>query len=96
MDEGGFEALRPKKQPGQLQRLTETQKEEIKIAILSDPSDYGYNVRDEPSLSDLFLITHCRADLGLSPIRNVRRRAHKESPGFTAGDQGYKVYRSFW
>ena len=52
VDEKGFEALRVKKQPGRPFRLTPEQKEEIKVAILSDPSDSGYNVWDGPSLSD--------------------------------------------
>lgn len=73
VDESGFEALRPKKQPGRPQRLTETQREEIKIAILSDPSDYGYNVWDGPSLSD-FILNHYQIILG---VRQCQRLFHQ-------------------
>ena len=52
VDENGFEALRAKKQPGRPFKLTPDQKEEIKVAILSDPSGSGYTVWDGPSLSN--------------------------------------------
>lgn len=52
VDEGGFESLRPKKQPGRPQKLTVQQKENIKVAIAGEPQVYGYNVWDGPSLSD--------------------------------------------
>lgn len=52
VDEHGFEFLRPKKQPGRPQSLTEEQKENIKVAIASDPNDFGYMVWDGPALSD--------------------------------------------
>lgn len=52
VDEFGFESLRTQKQPGRPKKLSEQQKEEIKVAILSDPSDYGLNVWDGPGLSD--------------------------------------------
>ena len=55
VDEGGFEALRPKKQPRRPHRLTKEQNKEIKDAILSEPSAFGYNVWDGPSLSDFIL-----------------------------------------
>ncbi len=48
----GFEALRPRKKPGRPQRLTGSQKENIKAAVASDPNVYGYTVWDGASLSD--------------------------------------------
>lgn len=52
VDEFGFESLRVQKQTGRPKKLSEYQQEEIKVAISSDPSDYGLNVWDGPSLSD--------------------------------------------
>lgn len=52
VDEYGFGALRPRKQPGRPQCLTELQKENIKVAVASDPASFGYTVWDGPSLSD--------------------------------------------
>lgn len=52
VDEQGFEALRPKKQPGRPFRLTPSQKEIIKDALLLPPEESGYTVWDGPSLSD--------------------------------------------
>ncbi len=52
VDEHGFESLRAVKQPGRPNRLSDAQKEEIKVAITSDPTDYGYNVWDGPTLSN--------------------------------------------
>lgn len=52
VDEKGFEALRPKKNPGRPVKLSQPQKEEIKVAINSDPNEAGYCVWDGPALSD--------------------------------------------
>lgn len=52
VDERGFEALRPIKQPGRPHKLSDFQREEIKAAVASDPKDYGYNVWDGPTLSN--------------------------------------------
>ncbi len=52
VDEHGFESLRALKQPGRPYRLSDAQKEEIKVAVASDPADYGYNVWDGPTLSN--------------------------------------------
>lgn len=73
VDEGGFETLRPKKQPGRPHRLTKGQKEEIKDAILSEPSAYGYNVWDGPSLSD-FILKQYQVVLG---VRQCQRLFHE-------------------
>jgi len=73
VDEGGFEALRPKKQPGRPHKLTIEQKEEIKVAIISDPSTYGYNVWDGPSLSD-FILKQYQVQLG---VRQCQRLFHQ-------------------
>ena len=73
VDEEGFEALRPKKQPGRPHKLTKEQEEEIKDAILSDSSTYGYNVWDGPSLSD-FILTHYQVTLG---VRQCQRLFHR-------------------
>lgn len=58
VDEHGFEALRTIKQTGRPSRLSDSQKEEIKIAIASDPADYGYNVWDGISLSNYIETTY--------------------------------------
>lgn len=52
VDEQGYDSLRPKKQPGRPSRLNDGQKEKIKVAVASDPQDYGYTVWDGPTLSD--------------------------------------------
>ena len=80
VDEKGFDALRPKKQPGRPTRLTAEQKEKIKVAILCPPEDSGYTVWDGPSLSDYINQTYgirlgvrqCQRlfhELGFSQIR---------------------------
>jgi transposase len=73
VDEGGFEALRPKKRPGRPNKLTKDQKEEIKVAILSEPSIHGYNVWDGPSLSD-FILKKYEVKLG---VRQCQRLFHQ-------------------
>ena len=73
VDEKGFEALRPKKQPGRPNKLTDDQKEEIKVAILSDPVTYGYNVWDGPSLAD-YIKNHYQVSLC---VRQCQRLFHK-------------------
>ena len=73
VDEGGFEALRPRKQPGRPHKLSKEQKEEIKDAILSDPSIHGYNVWDGPSLSD-FILKKYDVNLG---VRQCQRLFHQ-------------------
>jgi len=73
VDEHGFEALRPKKQPGRPNKLSSTQKEEIKVAILSDPSTYGYTVWDGPALSD-YINEKYHVSLG---VRQCQRLFHE-------------------
>ena len=73
VDEKGFEALRPKKQPGRPNKLTNSQKEEIKVAILSDPATYGYNIWDGPSLAD-FIKNQYQVSLC---VRQCQRLFHK-------------------
>ncbi|MBQ6628922.1 MAG: winged helix-turn-helix domain-containing protein [Methanobrevibacter sp.] len=73
VDEKGFEALRARKQPGRPFRLSPDQKEEIKVTLLSDSSDYGYNVWDGPSLSDYIKRTY---DITLG-VRQCQRLFHE-------------------
>jgi len=73
VDENGFEALRVKKQPGRPFKLTPSQKEEIKVAILSDPSESGYTVWDGPSLSD-YINNKYNVSLG---VRQCQRLFHE-------------------
>lgn len=93
VDEQGFEALRVKKQPGRPFKLTPIQKEEIKVAILSNPLEYGYSVWDGPSLADYishkYNITLCVRqcqrlfhELGFSLIRpqTFPSKNHIEDP----------------
>lgn len=72
-DEYGFEALRPRKQPGRPQCLTESQKENIKVAVASDPNTFGYTVWDGPSLSD-----YIASQYGISLcVRQCQRLLHE-------------------
>lgn len=93
VDEKGFEALRPKKQPGRPFRLSPKQKEEIKVVLLSAPEDSGYNVWDGPALSDYIYKTYkitlgvrqCQRlfkELGFSQIRPQAfpSKDHEEDP----------------
>ncbi len=93
VDEQGFEALRPQKQPGRPFRLSMDQKEKIKVAILSAPSDSGYNVWDGPALSDYINKTYgitlgvrqCQRlfhELGFSQIRPQAfpSKDHEDTP----------------
>ncbi len=93
VDESGFEALRAKKQSGRPQKLTAGQKEEIKVAILSDPALSGYNVWDGPALSDYIGkkysvslgVRQCQRlfhELGFSQIRPQAfpSKDHEEDP----------------
>lgn len=93
VDEQGFEALRPKKQPGRPNRLSQSQKEEIKVVILSPPEEAGYTVWDGPSLSDYINrsygislgVRQCQRlfhELGFSQIRpqTFPSKDHKDDP----------------
>ena len=93
VDEHGFEALRAKKQTGRPNKLSNSQKEEIKVAVLSNPSLSGYNVWDGPSLSDYIGKTYgitlgvrqCQRlfhELGFSQIRPQAfpSKDHEEDP----------------
>ena len=73
VDEEGFEVLRPKKQPGRPFKLSEGQKEEIKVAIFSDPEASRYNVWDDPSWSDYINKTY-GINLG---VRQCQRLFHQ-------------------
>ena len=73
VDEKGFEALRPKKQPGRPERLSKDKKEKIKDAILSPPEDSGYTVWDRPALSDYIQKTY-GINLG---VRQCQRLFHE-------------------
>ena len=73
VDEYGFEALRPRKQPGRPQSLTKSQKENIKVAVTSDPNDFGYTVWDGPSLSDYIASQY---DISLC-VRQCQRLLHE-------------------
>ncbi len=73
VDEHGFEALRPRKQPGRPQYLTKAQKENIKVAVASDPNAFGYTVWDGPSLSD-----YIASQYGISLcVRQCQRLLHE-------------------
>ena len=73
VDEGGFESLRSPKKPGRPGSLTNIQKDTIKVAIASDPSDYGYNVWDGPALSD-----YIRKEFGVVLcVRQCQRLFHE-------------------
>ncbi len=72
-DEYGFEALRPRKQPGRPQCLTVSQKENIKVAIASGPNAYGYTVWDGPSLSNYITSQY---DISLC-VRQCQRLLHE-------------------
>jgi len=72
VDEYGFEALRPRKHPGRPQSLTESQKENIKVAVASDPNAFGYTVWDGPSLSDYIASQY---DISLC-VRQCQRLLH--------------------
>lgn len=73
VDENGFGALRIKKQPGRPERLTPDQKAEIKVAIASEPSEFGYNVWDGPTLSH-----YIRQKYGVSLcVRQCQRLFHE-------------------
>lgn len=93
VDENGFESLRAKKQSGRPHKLSVEQKEEIKVAILSDPKEFGYNIWDGPSLSDYISkkyavslgVRQCQRlfhELGFSLIRPQAfpSKDHKEDP----------------
>lgn len=73
VDESGFESLRPMKKPGRPGTLTASQKDAIKVAISSEPSGYGYNVWDGPSLSD-----HISKEYGVVLcVRQCQRLLHE-------------------
>ena len=73
VDEYGFESLRPRKQPGRPQSLTKSQKENIKVAVASDPNAFGYTVWDGPSLSDYIASQY---DISLC-VRQCQRLLHE-------------------
>ncbi len=73
VDECGFEALRPRKQHGRPSYLTTSQKENIKVAVASDPNMYGYTVWDGPSLSNYIA---SQFDISLC-VRQCQRLLHE-------------------
>ena len=73
VDEHGFESLRPRKQSGRPQSLTKLQKENIKVAVASDPNAFGYAVWDGPSLSNYIA---SRYDISLC-VRQCQRLLHE-------------------
>ena len=73
VDEHGFASLRTVKQPGRPNRLTNEQKDKIKVAIASAPELSGYNVWDGPSLSD-----YISREFGISMcVRQCQRLFHE-------------------
>lgn len=73
VDESGFEALHSPKKPGRPETLTDTQKDAIKVAVASAPSEYGYNVWNGPSLSD-----YISREYGVSLcVRQCQRLLHE-------------------
>ena len=52
VDESGWETLRTKRQTGRPRKLTDQQREEIKICIKEGPEKSGYIVWGGPSLSE--------------------------------------------
>lgn len=73
VDESGFESLRNKKQAGRPKKLTADQKENIKVALASNPEDYGYTVWDGPKLADYIKTTY-NVDLC---VRQCQRLMHE-------------------
>lgn len=57
VDEKGFQSLMAVKQSGRPPKLSEDQKEIIKVALSEGPQDHGYSNWDGPSVSDLILRT---------------------------------------
>ncbi len=73
VNEIGFESLRPKAHPGRPSRLSPSQIDEIKIAVNSDPLNYGYNVWEGKTLSHLI---KSKFDIDLK-VRQCQNLLHK-------------------
>lgn len=74
VDEHGFESLRAIKQPRRPYRLSDAQKEEIKVAIASDPADYGYNVWDGSTLPN-YIESKYNISYGVCQSQEIASRA---------------------
>ena len=64
VDEIGWEALAAVKQTGRPNKLSDDQISEIRDAVKTDPSEFGYNVWDGPALSD-YIKTKYSIDYGV-------------------------------
>lgn len=73
VDEEGFESLKAKKQPGRPNKLSDLQMAEIKDAVRTDPTIFGYNVWDGPSLSD-FILKHFDIQMGIRQCQRLFRK----------------------
>lgn len=72
-DESGWETLRTKKQTGRPGKLTDQQREEIKVSIKEGPEKSGYTVWGGPSLSD-HIKTKYGIDYGVRACQNLMHR----------------------
>ena len=71
-DENGFESLRDKKRTGRTPKLSSDIKEALKLVLIKDPMEYGYNVWDGISLSKYIQTT-----FGVSySVRSCQRLFH--------------------
>ena len=73
VDEGGFEALRPKKHPGRQSRLTQAQCMELESVLQDSPDIHGYKVWDGLSLSH-YILNRYNITLG---VRQCQRLFHR-------------------
>ena len=73
VDNEGWDSLVARKQEGRPKRLNNEQEEEIRSALSSDPSEYGYNVWDGPSVSD-YILKKYDVTLGVRACQKLMHR----------------------
>ena len=73
VDESGWETLKTKKQTGRPGKLTDQQREEIKVSINEGPEKSGYTVWCGPSLSD-FIKSKYGIDYGVRACQDLMHR----------------------
>ncbi len=73
VDNDGWNSLIAVKQKGRPSRLSEEQKAEIKEAVKGEPSQYGYNVWDGPTLSSYIEKTY-NITYGVRASQNLLHR----------------------
>ena len=75
-NEGGLEAIAPNSPPGRPSRLSDEQKEELKLDVMTHPREYDFSNWEGKSVAE-----HVRVKFGVSfTVRNALQRPKYKFP----------------